>query len=420
MTRRTAGRRPRASAAFRDPYGIGPVGGYIGPLLAIAGLVVVAIVTLNLFQGQLPLASSAGNQNGTGNDPGDGPAATTAPSNVVVTPPDTSFLGSIVYAKAGNIWVQSGTDAKQLTDDGHDSMPAYSANGAWIYFIRVEVTAAKFPTEGNKARSWYDLFTPVLMRMRADGSDVRRLLTGRYTQGNSTWFYWLRQPAPSPDNRTIALISDGPNPLQSDVIVQTFTPTSKELKSLNLPESQNLGHQDPAWRPDGKVLLYVRNGREGTRGAPQIFRYDLATKKTRVLTGPGYLAPAWSPDGRWIAATRTDAFDTNIVILDSAGTEVLRVTTDGASFSPVWSQAGDAIAFLHLTGTSVDLRMAKLDPSSGRWAVSATVDLTQVSGLDGTSRPSWFVPADQRPASIPSPTGASAAPTAPASPSAAP
>ena len=421
MTRQAGGRRPRGSAASRDPYGIGPVTGYIGPIVAIVGLIVVGVVTLNLLQGQLPFLPAAVNGNGSGNGNGNGgqngPPGTTAPSNVVVTPPDTTFIGSIVYAKAGNIWVQSGTDAKQLTDDGHDSMPAYSANGAWIYFIRVEIGAAKFPTEGNKQRSWYDLFTPALMRMRADGTDVKQLLKGRYVQGSSTWFYWLRQPTPSPDNRTIAVISDGPNPLQSDVVLQTFTPATKQLKSLNLPESTHLGHQDPAWRPDGKVLLYVKNSRDGTRGAPQIFRYDVATKRTRALTGPGYLAPAWSPDGRWIAATKTDAFDTNIAILDSAGTEVLRVTDDGESFSPVWSPAGDAVAFLHLTGTSVDLRMAKLDPSSGRWAVSAMVDLTKVSGLDGTSRPSWFVPADQRPATFPSPSGPS---LAPASPSVAP
>ena len=44
------------------------------------------------------------------------------------------------------------------------------------------------------------------------------------------------------------------------------------------------------------------------------------------------------------------------MILDAAGKEVLRVTDDAHSFSPVWSPAGDAIAFLHLAGTIVDLK----------------------------------------------------------------
>jgi Tol biopolymer transport system component len=413
VTREAAGRSPRRSAPDRDPYGIGPVSGYVGPIVAIVGLVAVAIVTLNLLQGQIPLLSNP--KPGDGGNGGDGGVnATPAPSNVVVTPPDTVFDGSILYAKAGNIWIQTGTDARQLTTGGNDSMPAYSADGSSIYFIRIRATTAKFPTEGFKARSWYDLFTPQLMQMKADGSGAKVLLSGRYIKSGSAWFYWLRQPAPSPDGKTIAVISDGPNPLQSDIVLQTFTPASKQLKSLGLPESLSLGHQDPAWGPDGRFLYYVRNGRDGTKGAPQIFRYDPKAKKTRALTGPGYLAPAVAPNSRWLAATRTDAFGTDIVILDGSGTEVLRVTDDGHSFSPVWSPAGNALAFLHLSGTSVDLRMVKLDSSSGSWAVTTTVDLTKVSGLDGTSHPSWFIPADQLPAASPTPAssgGGSAAPT---------
>ncbi len=232
-----------------------------------------------------------------------------------------------------------------------------------------------------------------------------------YTQGTNEWFYWLRQPVPSPDGKTVAVISDGPNPLQSDIVLHTFGIASKKLTSLNLPNSLHLGHQDPAWRSDGRFLLYVRNGRELTRGAPQIFRYEPATKKTRALTGPGYVAPSYSPDGAWIAATKTDAFGTDIAILDAAGKEVLRVTDDAHSFSPVWSPAGDAVAFLHLEGTIVDMRLARLDKASGRWVVSETVDLTRVSGLDGASRPSWYASAAEVPPPAIAP-GASATPAA--------
>ncbi len=390
----------------------------MAPFLAVVGLVVVAIVTLNLLQGQIPFLTTqkpGGGQNGP--DSSDGSNATPAPSNVVVTPPDTVFDGSILYAKAGNLWIQTGTDARQITNTGRDSMPTWSADGRLIYFVRVRPGAAKFFIEGRRAtRSWYDLFTPQLMQMNADGTGAQSLLTGRYTQSGATWFYWLRQPVPSPDGKTIAVISDGPNPLQSDIGLQTFTPATKKLKSLGVPESLSLGHQDPAWSADGRFLYYVKNGRDGTKGAPQVFRYDTTSKKTRAMTGPGYLSPAPSRDGRWIAATRTDAFDSDVVILDAAGTEVLRVTDDGESFSPTWSPAGNALAFLHLTGTSVDLRMVTLDASGGRWAVRKTVDLTKVSALDGTSRPSWFIPPDQLPTTSPSPASASTNPSASTAP----
>ncbi len=393
--------KPRGGRARppRDPYGIGPVSGYIGPAIAVVALVVIAAVTLGLFNGQLPFVRSGGNGNGNGD--GGGPALTAAPSNKVITPPELTFPGSIVYAKAGNIWIQTASGgAKQLTDGSNDSMPAFSADGAWIYFIRISDGYGRFPNGGYGQRTWYDLATPSLMRVSPDGTGLQRLLNGRYQSGGSTWFYWMREPTPSPDGKSVILISDGPNPLQSDIVVKSFNLTTKQLTSLKLPESGSLGHQDPAWRADGRILLYVRNARQLTRGAPQIYRYDPGSGKTSPFTGPGYLAPAYSPDGRFVAATRTDSFGTDVAILDSSGKEVLRITDDGHSFSPIWSPTGDAVAFLHLAGTIVDLKLAKLDASSGRWVVTKTLDLTKVSGLDGASRPSWFVPA----AELPTPT----------------
>jgi Tol biopolymer transport system component len=122
------------------------------------------------------------------------------------------------------------------------------------------------------------------------------------------------------------------------------------------------------------------------------------------VTGPGYLSPSFSPDGKYIAATKTDSFGSDVVILDGAGKELLRVTSDDHSFSPAWSPAGGAIAFLHLQGTIVDLKMAQIDSSTGRWTVTKVVDLTKVSGLDGASRPSWFVAAAELPAPATAPS----------------
>jgi Tol biopolymer transport system component len=395
--------RPARERSTRDPYGIGPVASYAAPAIAVVALVVIAIITLNLMNGQLPFRTST---SGPGAGPG-GPAITPAPSNVVIVEPKVTIPGSIAFAKAGNIWVQDQTGARQLTTGGKDSMPAFAPDGSWIYFIRVTESRGKFPAGGRLARAWYDLETPSLMRVKPDGSGPERLLNGRYTSGSNTWFYWLRQPTPSPDGRTIAVISDGPNPLQSDVVLQTFDLRTKKLTSLGLGESGSLGHQDPAWRADGKFLLYVRNAREGNRGAPVIYRYEPATKKTRLMTGSGYLAPAWSPNGSLFAATKSDVFGTDVAVLDASGREILRVTDDGHSFSPIWSPAGDAIAYLHLEGTIVDLRLARIQSTAGRLTVSETVDLTKVSGLDGASRPSWFVPASELPPPTPAPSATS-------------
>ena len=113
------------------------------------------------------------------------------------------------------------------------------------------------------------------------------------------------------------------------------------MKRVPVGETPPLGHQDPAWRPDGKQLLYVKNGRNGTAGAATIYRYDPATKKTSPLGAPGYMQPSWSPDGRWIAVTKTSSIGTDIAILDArSGSEVLRLTHDDRSWAPVWSPKG--------------------------------------------------------------------------------
>jgi hypothetical protein len=97
---------------------------------------------------------------------------------------------------------------------------------------------------------------------------------------------------------------------------------------------------------------------------------------------------------------------------------VLRLTTDGASWAPTWSPIGDSIAFMHIEHQIVDLKLVRLDGAAPTWTVKDITDLTEVSGLDGESRPDWFVPADQLPAPTTAPSAApsSAAPSSAASP----
>jgi Tol biopolymer transport system component len=393
MTRRAAPVRGTS-----DPYGLGPARAYVAPVAAGIALVIVAAMTFSLLNGQVPLP---GGSTGNGNQPG-GPIRTPAPPSVVIVEPEVTFPGSIVYAKTGNIWIQAGKDVRQLTNAGIDSMPSFSADGAWIYFVRQTTGKGLFPVNGRP--NWYDLSTPELVRIKADGSGKPEgIVNGRVKSGKSLWFFWMRQPVISPDGHTIALVSDGTDPLANDVVMQFYDTDTKKFTKLKLAETAGLGHQDPTWLRDGSYLLLVKNGRDGTRGAPQIIRYNPVNQRSFIVTGPGYISPAPSPDGRYIAATRTDSFGTDIVILDAAnGAELLRVTDDDSSFSPVWSPAGDAIAFLHLDGMIVDLKMAKLTGTAGSWTVGETVDLTKVSGLDAASRPSWFVPASELPAPSPS------------------
>ncbi len=414
-------RPPRAS----DPYGIGPVRSFIAPALAVIGLIVIALVTVSLLNGQVPFTGAQTGANGSGgtgdNGGANGPQLTPAPSNVVIVEPDVAFKGSIVYAKSGNIWIQTGKDAKQLTSSGGDSMPSWSPDGQYIYYIRSTDGVKGFWNSPRDGPTHYLLEVPDLMRVKADGSaDPERLATGKFKQGRYTYTYWLRQPVVEPDGSSIAIISDAPNPNKTNVILQFMDPKTKRIKPAGVSETGLLGHQDPEWRPDGKYLMYVKNGRAGALGKPIIVRYDPATKKTKAITSSGYVGPSFSPDGRFIAATRTSNLGTDVVILNASnGLELMRITDDGASFGPSWSPAGDGIAYLHLQGQTVDLKLAELDGDAPAWTVKDTISLTEVSGLDANSRPDWFIPASELPPPSPAPT-AEPTPSASSSASTAP
>jgi Tol biopolymer transport system component len=408
VTRAASPGPPRA----RDPYGIGPVGSLIGPALSVLGLVLVGALTVSLLNGDVPFLGGGGSGNGTNGGPVS-PGRTAAPSNVVIVPAEAAFEGAIVYAKDGNIWIQRDKDVHQLTDGGGDAMPSWSPDGSWIYFIRSHAESGYWPVRGRPAR--YDISVPDIMRVPSDGSGPpQRITSGRIKRGRYVWSAWMRQPVLSPDGKTIALVTDAPRPDQSNVVLQFWDVARKRLTRAGVHENDVLGHQDPEWRADGQVLLYTQNGRDGPRGAPVIMRYDVRTKRARAVTSTGYMQASFSPDGRFIAATRTTTLGTDVVILDaSSGHELLRVTDDANSWAPAWSPAGDGIAFLHIVGQTVDLRLAKLDGPAGSWTIAKTIDLTDVSGLDADSRPDWFIPADLLPAVEPS-AGATAGSGSPA------
>ncbi len=394
----------------RDPLGLASVGAIAAPAVALVGLLLVGWLSFAFLTGDVRVP-------GTGNN-STGPAgiATPAPSNVVIVDPLANVPGSIVYVKGGNVWIQSGRQVRQLTTSGVASMASWAPDGKSVFYVDTLPTRGLSPF-GSTGR-WYVMSVPDVMRIAADGSgQPQRVTTGRVRRGRYAWFYWIRNPTLSPNGRTLAMIADGPDPTRSDTVVQLFDLQTKKLTKPKIPESSPLGHQDPAWRPDGKLLLYVRNGRDGARGAPTINRYDVGSGKSSALTGPGYLAPSWSRDGRFVAATRTDSFGTNIVILDARnGAELIRLTNDGQSWSPVWSPMGDAIAYLHLQNQIVDLRMIPLTGDAPDWTPGDPLNLTEVSGLDGASRPGWFIPADQLPAlPTPSPAASPSQPLASAS-----
>jgi Tol biopolymer transport system component len=422
MTRSTPSRgggTPRGTPrrTTGDPYGLAAARPFLAPLLSLAGLAVVGLLTVSVLTGSVPLLPTGGTGGNGGDRPGNGgpivPGRTPSPSAPPVVNPDVGIDGKLVYAKAGNLWIQEGTTSRQLTDTGRDSQPAWSPDGAWVYFIDTRRRDAKFPREGVVRT--YDLRYPVLTRVRPDGSAREAILSGLYRTGPDdqyAWAFFMRDPAVAPDGRTVAVVSDGPDPTKSNVVMARISISGKRLRPMGLAENPPYGHQDPAWSPDGTQLAYVLNARQSGRGAPSIWRYDLAKEKATRLSRTGYTEPTYSPDGRLLVATKTTSLGTDVVVLDARnGNELLRVTSDGRSWGGAWSPDGTQVAFLHLEGSTTDLSVATVREAPGAaLAVEKIEPLTEFSGLDADSRPAWWGP---RPEPEPTATPAPSATPAP-------
>jgi dipeptidyl aminopeptidase/acylaminoacyl peptidase len=368
---------------------------FLAPLLSLAGLMAVGLLTVAVL-GSVPLVPTGGTG---GERPGNGgpnvPGRTPSPSAPPVVNPAIGIDGKLVYAKAGNLWIQEGTTSRQLTDTGRDSQPAWSPDGEWVYYIDTRRRESKFPRDG--VVQTYDLRYPVLTRVRPDGGEREAILSGLYRTGPDdlyAWAFFIRDPAVAPNGATVAVVSDGPDPTKSNVVMARISVSGKRLRPMGLAESPPYGHQDPAWSPDGTQLAYVRNARQSGRGAPSIWRYDLAKEKATRLSSVGYTEPSYSPDGRLLVATKTTSLGTNIVVLDARnGNELLRVTRDGRSWGGAWSPGGTQVAFLRLEGSTTDLSIATVrETPGGPLAVGDIEPLTEFSGLDADSRPAWWGP----------------------------
>ena len=260
----------------RDPFGIGPVGSWIAPILSMSS----ACSSWPSSRSTCSTASCRSDPAATARDGREramDPGRTAAPSNVVVVPDEAAFEGSIVYAKGGNIWVQVG--------QGRDAADRLRRELDAVLVARRRV-GLLHPDDPRRAAAGRSAAAGAL-RHRGAGPDADR---GRRQRGAGTPGDRVLQAGSAVAGRTgCASRSCRPtarrwrssptprSPRSRNVVLQFFDLETGEVHRRR--RARERGPRPPGSRTGvrRRLLLYAQNGRDGRTGAPVIVRYETAT-----------------------------------------------------------------------------------------------------------------------------------------------
>jgi TolB protein len=195
---------------------------------------------------------------------GDFPGMTFAPR---FSPDGTKLVLSRTEGGATNLFaldLRSRRLARLTSGNAIDTSPSYSPDGSRIVF--------------NSDRGG----SQQLYMMNADGGDARRISFGSGKYGTPVW-------SPRGDLIAFTKIEGG------SFYIGVMRPDGSGERLL----TQDYLVEGPTWAPNGRVLMYFRQGRTDSRGGggnSQLYTIDLTGQNQRVVSTPGSASdPAWSP-----------------------------------------------------------------------------------------------------------------------------
>ncbi len=247
--------------------------------------------------------------------------------------------GNLVYEQAGYLHRLDPVDGKStrlkigIAIDLNEARPRYAKGAKYIRGAAVSPSGCRAAFE----------FRGEIVTVPAEKGDPRNLT-------NSPDVY-ERDPAWSPDGKTIAYFSDAGGEYQLRLEPQNGHGEVKKIKLAGAGFYQNL-----VWSRDSKKVLFSDN-------SESLYWLDVATGKQTRISEPKYgrnrgsNLSSWSHDSKWVAYTEEDAAKISRVYVYSLEKNKSFPITDGLSEAtePVFDVGGKYLYFL----SSTDAGMSK-------------------------------------------------------------
>jgi len=162
-----------------------------------------------------------------------------------------------------------------------------------------------------------------------------------------------RDPAWSPDGKTIAYFSD-----ESGEYMLHLKPQSGAGQTVKIALDEKPSfYFTPIWSPDSKKIAFT-DCHLTLWYVDAVEKKPVRVDKERFWGGRGSLVPAWSPDSKWLAYTKGLQNHMGAVFLYSVESGTSRQVTDGMSdaLSPVFDADGKYLYFAASTDSGQSLQ----------------------------------------------------------------
>ncbi|HKE91542.1 MAG TPA: PDZ domain-containing protein [Gemmatimonadales bacterium] len=289
--------------------------------------------------------------------------------------------GVIVYEQGGGLHLFDPASATttpisiHIDPDLPDTRPRFTSAVPFIQHVGISPTGMRALFEARG-----DIFT-----VPAKKGDIRDLTR---TPGIAE-----RDPAWSPDGKTIAYFSDAGGEYRLMLRDQSGMGDETAI-ALDGPSF----YYTPTWSPDGKRIAYSDK-------RLKLWIVDLATKRPVVVDSDTYehperslSTPVWSPDSKWLAYAKRQSNQLRAIMLYDVAAGAPHQVTDGRSdaIAPAFSLDGKYLYFA--ASTNFALNVGWIDLSSSERPVRRSL---YVAVLDRNA-PSPLAPeSDEEPATPP-------------------